>query len=156
VGPEFVEIPPLACSCKHRNEAADLKVLESLANMAGIFFIDGIKRSLRRRAREKKLAAARNWPEVQGEVNHWQVLKADEDVATTGTPFQIEAGFHFKLNGEYYGGYLRSVAMTHHEAETKCKGEPTVNVRYNPENPDETAVLAEDNGGNLPFGVVSG
>jgi hypothetical protein len=124
--------------------------------MAGIFFIDGIKRSLRRRAREKKLAAAKSWPTAQGEVNHWQVLNADEDVATTGAPYQIEAGFHFKLNGEYYGGYLRSVAMTHHEAETKSKGEPTVNLRYNPANPDETAVLAEDNAGNLPFKVVSG
>jgi Protein of unknown function (DUF3592) len=125
--------------------------------MAGIFFIDGIKRSLRRRAREKKLATARNWPMVQGEVNHWQVLNADEDVATTGTPYQIEAGFHFKLSGEYYGGYLRSVAMTHHEAEMKSKGEPAVNVRYNPTNPDETAVLAEDNSsGNLPFQVISG
>jgi len=57
--------------------------------MAGIFFIDGIKRSIRRRAREKKLAAAKNWPTVQGEVNHCQVLNADEDVATTGTPYQI-------------------------------------------------------------------
>jgi hypothetical protein len=93
---------------------------------------------------------------VQGEVNHWQVLNADEDVATTGAPYQIEAGFHFKLNGEYYGGYLRSVAMTHHEAETKSKGEPTVNLRYNPANPDETAVLAEDNSGNLVFKIVSG
>ena len=89
-------------------------------------------------------------------VNHWQVLNADEDVATTGTPFQIEAGFHFTLNGEYYGGYLRSVAMTLHEAEMKAKGEPKVNARYNPANPDETAVLAEDNGGNLPFGIISG
>jgi hypothetical protein len=31
-----------------------------------------------------------------------------------------------------------------------------VNVRYNPANPDETAVLAEDNGGGFPFGIVSG
>jgi hypothetical protein len=123
--------------------------------MAGVFFIDGIKRSLRRRAREKKLAAAKNWPIVQGEINHWQVLNADEDVSTTGTHYQIEAGFHFKLDGEYYGGYVRSVAMTHHEAETKSKGEPTVNVRYNPADPDETAVLAEDNA-DLPFKVVSG
>ena len=124
--------------------------------MPGIFFIDGIKRSLRRRAREKKLAAAKSWPTAQGQVNHWQVLNADEDVATTGTPYQIEAGFHFQLNGEYYGGYLRSIAMTHHEAEIKSKGEPKVNVRYNPANPDETAVLAEDNSDNLPFRVVSG
>ena len=55
------------------------------------------------------------------------------------------------MNGEYYGGYLRSVALTFHEAETKAKGSPKVNIRYNPANPDETAVLAEDNVGNLPF-----
>ncbi len=124
--------------------------------MAGIFFIDGIRRSLRRSRREKKVALAKNWPTIQAEVNHWQVLNADEDVVTAGTPYQIEAGFHFTLNGEYYGGYLRSVALTLHEAETKAKGEPKVNARYNPANPDETAVLTEDNGGNLPFGIISG
>jgi Protein of unknown function (DUF3592) len=124
--------------------------------MAGIFLIDGIRKSLRRSRREKKVALAKNWPVVEAEINHWQVLNADNEVATTGTPYQIEAGFHFKVSGEYYGGYLRSVAMTHHEAETKAKGEPKVKVRYNPANPNETAVLAEDNAGGLPFGVVSG
>jgi hypothetical protein len=124
--------------------------------MAGVFFIDGIRRALRRRKREKKVALAKNWPTVQAEVNHWHVLNAEEDVATMGAPYQIEAGFHFKLNGEYYGGYLRSVAMGLHESETKATGNPKVNVRYNPANPDETAVLAEDNSGNLPFKVVSG
>jgi Protein of unknown function (DUF3592) len=124
--------------------------------MAGIFLIDGIRKSLRRSRREKKVALAKNWPVVEAEINHWQVLSADDDVAATGTPYQIEAGFHFKVSGEYYGGYLRSVAMTHHEAETKAKGEPKVKVRYNPANPNETAVLAEDNAGGLPFGVVSG
>jgi hypothetical protein len=124
--------------------------------MAGVFFIDGIKRWLRRRSREKKLGLAMNWPLVQAEVNHWQVLNADEDVGAMGAPNQIEAGFHFTLNGEYYGGYLRSVAMGLHDAETKATGSPKVSVRYNPVNPDETAVLAEDNVGNLPFGVVSG
>jgi hypothetical protein len=124
--------------------------------MAGIFLIDGIRRSLRRSKRDKKLVAARNWPVVEAEINHWQVLNADDDVATTGLSYQIEAGFHFKVNGDYYGGYLRSVAMTHHEAEMKSKGEPKVKVRYNPANPDETAVLAEDNGGGFPFGIVSG
>ena len=124
--------------------------------MAGVFFIDGIRRWLRRRKREQKLRLAVQWPVTQAEINHWQVLNADEEAAGMGAPFQIEAGFHFKINGEYYGGYLRSVAMTHHEAEAKSKGEPTVNLRYNPANPDETAVLAEDNSGNLPFQVVSG
>jgi hypothetical protein len=84
------------------------------------------------------------------------VLNADDDVANTGTPYQIEAGFHFKVNGEYYGGYLRGVAMTHHEAETNARGEPKVNVRYNPANPDETAVIAEDNENTLSFRVFSG
>jgi len=73
-----------------------------------------------------------------------------------GAPYQIEAGFYFLVNGEYYGGYLRSVAMSHHDAETKGIGSPRVNVRYNPANPDETAVFAEDNGSNLPFAVISG
>jgi Protein of unknown function (DUF3592) len=123
--------------------------------MAGVFFIDGIRRSLHRRKREKKLGLAKNWPTVQAEINHWQVLNADEEAATMGAPYQIEAGFHFMLNGEYYGGYLRSIAMGLHEAETKATGNPKVNVRYNPTNPDEVAVLAEDNGNNLPFRVFS-
>jgi hypothetical protein len=124
--------------------------------MAGIFLIDGVRRSLRRRARDKKLGLAKSWPTVQAEINHWQVLNAEEDVASMGAPYQIEAGFHFTLNGEYYGGYLRSVAMTLHEAETKGTGSPKVNVRYNPANPDETAVLTQDNGPNLPFTILSG
>jgi hypothetical protein len=124
--------------------------------MAGVFFIDGLRRWLRRRKREKKLGLAAQWPTVQAEVNHWRVLNADEDDATMGAPYQIEAGFHFILKDEYYGGYLCSVAMGLHEAETKGTGSPKVNVRYNPANPDEVAVLAEDNGDNLPFRVLSG
>ena len=124
--------------------------------MAGIFFIDGIRRRLRRSKREKKLALAKSWPVAQAEINHWEVLNADEDVETMGARQQIEAGFHFTLNGEYYGGYLRSVAMTLHEAETKAQGSPKVNIRYNPANPDETATLAEDNLEKFPFGIISG
>jgi len=124
--------------------------------MAGIFFIDGIRRWFRRRKREQRLRVAAQWPVTQAEINHWQVLNADKDTATMGAPYQIEAGFHFTLNGEYYGGYLRSVAMTLHEAETKGTGSPKVNVRYNPANPDETAVFVEDNGSNLPFRIISG
>src|ERR1700722_34692 len=121
--------------------------------MAGVFFIDGIRRGIRRRKREKKVGLAKARPPIQAEINHWEVLNADEDVATMGAPQQIEAGFHFTLNGEYYGGYLRSVALTLHEAETKAQGSPKVHIRYNPANPDETAVFAEENVGNLPFNV---
>ena len=124
--------------------------------MASIFFIEAISRRFRRRNRDKKLRLAAQWPHTQAEINHWQVRNADQEVATAGAPYQIEAGFHFKLNGEYYGGYLRSVALTHHEAESKATGSPLVNIRYNPANPDETAVFADDNPANLPFHIVSG
>jgi hypothetical protein len=124
--------------------------------MAGIFLIDAISRRLRRKNREKKLRLAAQWPLPQAEINHWQVLSADEEFASPGVTYQIEAGFHFKINGEYYGGYLRSVALTHHEAESKATGNPSVDIRYNPANPNETAVLTEDNQGNLLFPIISG
>jgi hypothetical protein len=123
--------------------------------MAGIFFVDTIRQWLRRRAREKKLLAAQGWTTATGEVNHWQVVTADEDAASIGLVSQIEAGFHFTINGEYYGGYLRSVAMVRREADRLAKGNPAVHLRYDPANPDRTAVLAEDNGENLSFRVYS-
>ena len=124
--------------------------------MSGIFLFDGIRLWLRRQNREKKLQSAQAWPIATGEVNHWQILNADAEASSAGTLFQIEAGFHFLINGEYFGGYLRSVALPHREAETLAKGNPTVHVRYDPANPDSVAVLAEDNEGNLPFRVFSG
>ena len=124
--------------------------------MSGIFPVDAILRWQRNRKRTQKLARAFAWPTTQAEVNHWSVLSADPEHSSTGTPYQIEAGFHFQVNGEYFGGYLRSVALTHHEAETRSKGTPTVTIRYNPANPDEAAVLAEDNTAALPFRIISG
>lgn len=123
--------------------------------MGGIFLIDSIRLWLRRRSRQKKLQQAATWPTIDAEVNHWAVLPADEEANAFGVPFQIEAGFHFILNGEYYGGYFRSVALAGGEAERLAKGNPTVNVRYNPANPDTVAVLAEDNPDNLPFHIFS-
>lgn len=123
--------------------------------MAGIFLVDSIRLWLRRRSRQKRLRLALNWPVIAAEVNHWAVLPADEDANAFGAPYQIEAGFHFILNGEYYGGYFRSVALAGGEAERSAKGNPAVNVRYDPANPDSTAVLAEDNSGNLPFQIFS-
>jgi len=121
-----------------------------------VFSIDALLRWQRNRKRATKLAQATQWPTTQAEINHWAVVTADEELATTGAPFQIEAGFHFKLNGEYFGGYFRSVALTHREAEIKAKGTPTITIRYNPTNPDQVAVRAEDNATTLPFRIVSG
>jgi hypothetical protein len=123
--------------------------------MPAIFFIDAIGRWARRRNREKNLRLVAQWPLETAEINHWQVRPADEEAASMGAAYQIKAGFHFKINGEYYGGYLCSVALTHHEAESKATGSPTANIRYNTANPDQTAVLAEDNPANLPFRIIS-
>jgi hypothetical protein len=124
--------------------------------MSGIFLLDGVRLWLRRRSREKKLLSAQAWPIANGEINHWQIVDADAEASSLGKLYQIEAGFHFMVNGEYFGGYLRSVAMPHREAETLAKGTPAVRVRYDPANPDSVAVMAEDNEGNLPFRVFSG
>jgi hypothetical protein len=123
--------------------------------MAGIFFVDSIRGWLRRRARAKRLLAAQGWTQASGEVNHWQIVTADEDAASSGLDTQIEAAFHFRVNGEYFGGYLRSVAMVRREAERSAQGAPAVHLRYDPANPNRVAVLAEDNMGTLPFRVFS-
>jgi len=46
--------------------------------------------------------------------------------------------------------------MPHREAEQLATGSPSLTVRYNPSNPDQTAVLADDNRGQLPFDIISG
>jgi hypothetical protein len=120
------------------------------------FLIDTIRRSLREKARKKRVQLAARWPQATAKVILWKVLPAgDESQSFTQTDF-IEGGFSFLLNGEYYGGYVRSVAMGRHEAEKLAVGSPSVNVRYNPANPDQTVVLTEDNAGTFPFEVVSG
>jgi hypothetical protein len=120
------------------------------------FLIDSIRRSLRENARKKRVQVAARWPQATAKINLWKILPAgDAAESFTQTDF-VEAGFSFLLNGEYYGGYVRSVAMGRREAEKFAVGEPSVVVRYNPANPDQTVVLAEDNAGLLPFEVISG
>jgi hypothetical protein len=124
--------------------------------MSGIFIVDSIRSWFHRRQRDQKLEAARSWQPATGEVNHWELQPADKEADATGMKYQIHAAFHFTVNGEYYGGYVRSVAMVRHEAETVASGNPAVHIRYDPANPDSVAVLAEDNTNNLPFRVYSG
>ena len=120
--------------------------------MSGPF--DFIRNQLHRRSARKQLLQARDWPIATGEVNHWEIKPATSDVMTSATPYQIEARFHFSIHGEYYGGYFRSIALVHHAAETAAKGAPTINIRYDPANPDSTVVLPEDNP-TLPFHIAA-
>ena len=121
-----------------------------------MFPLDSIRLRLQHRKRQEKLRLAQRWPTATAQINHWSIGTADPEIASSATPYQIEASFHFTINGEYFGGYLRSVALTHHGAEMGAKGEPTVNIRYDLANPNSVAVLAEDNVGNLPFEIISG
>jgi hypothetical protein len=123
--------------------------------MAGLSIFDSLGAWLRRRSLQKKLRAASGWPIAVGEVNHWAIVDAEKDAASTATPYQIEASFHFMVNGEYFGGYFRSVGLVRREAERMANGNPTVNVRYDPANPDSAVALAEDNASNLPFRIFS-
>jgi hypothetical protein len=124
--------------------------------MAGVLLIDSIRRAIRENARKKRVRLAAGWPQTTAHVNSWKILSAGDAAESFSQTDYIEAGFHFVLNGEYYGGYLRSIAMGRHEAEKLAVGSPAVNVRYNPANPDQAVVLAEDNAGMLPFELVSG
>ncbi|HEU5342315.1 DUF3592 domain-containing protein [Edaphobacter sp.] len=124
--------------------------------MSSLFTLDFIRTQLHRRAMRRLIAQARSWPTATGEVNHWEVKPADESELTGATPNQIEARFHFSVNGEYYGGYFRSIAMGVHQSETLAKGTPPVNVRYNPQNPDSNIALPEDNTQNFPFSISTG
>jgi hypothetical protein len=121
--------------------------------MGGLFLFDSIASWRRRRSFRQKLSKAREWPAVAGEINHWRVLPASRDELSGATPCQIEAGFHFMVNGEYYGGYFYSVGLGQHAAETKVKGNPSVKARYDPVNPDTNIVLSQDNPDNLPFAI---
>ena len=98
---------------------------------------------------------AKGWPTAQGEVNGWKIVTPEAEAAF-GVDSQIEAGFHFIVNDEYFGGYVRSEPMVRREAERMAQGSPRINVRYDTANPDRNFVLPEDNQGNLPFAIYTG
>ncbi len=123
--------------------------------MGGFLNPDWLRLWLLRRSFAKKIAEARNWPTVQGEVNGWKIVQTETD-ASFGLDSQIEAGFHFIVNGEYFGGYVRSEPMVRREAERMAQGTPKIYVRYDSKNPDRNFVLREDNSGMLPFEIYSG
>ena len=123
--------------------------------MPGVFLLDSLRRSVRERARRKRVHTAQSWPQATAEINHWKIVPAGDASGSFTQTDVIEAAFHFTLNGEYYGGYVRSVPTSRREAERLATGSPKLIIRYDPQNPDHTAVLAEDNP-QAPFAVVSG
>jgi len=123
--------------------------------MPGIFFLDSLRRAARERARQKRVRTAQSWPQATAEINHWKIVPAGDASDSFTQTDVIEAAFHFTLNGEYYGGYVRSVPMSRREAERLATGSPKLTIRYDPANPDSNVVLTEDNQ-TPPFTIVSG
>jgi Protein of unknown function (DUF3592) len=123
--------------------------------MAGIFLFDGIGAWFRRRGLQRRLELAKSWPITSGEILSWSIIDCDTDAVSAGTPHQIEAKYYFTLNGEYFGGHVRSIPMTHSAASRIPQTTPKIQIRYDSANPDNAVVLVEDNQGNLPFQIVS-
>jgi hypothetical protein len=59
------------------------------------------------------------------------------------------------MDGNFYGGHLRSVPLSDSEAHRlvhKLPEDTLVQVRYNPQNPDQTHAFPADNP-NFPFTI---
>lgn len=111
------------------------------------------------RKREKSLAAATAWPRTTARLlKPHLVLKDDAAEGSNIQTHQVEVPFYFHNDLGYFGGHVRSLPVSPSEGERLLRQiveDAPVEVRYNPANPDEAHVLAEDNQGTLPFAVWS-
>ena len=123
----------------------------------GFFVFDAIGRMMRGRKRAERLRAAAGWPVVAAKLLESKLVMKDDlagglDVQDS----QVEVPYYFTLPSGYFGGFVRSVACTDSEGrriQRQLTEGMAVEVRYNPADPDEGCVLAEDNAGKLPFVV---
>lgn len=116
-----------------------------------------IFRAIRRRGRERDLAAAEAWPMVTAKLLAGNVVQRDELAeGTLAQSTQIEFQYYFSLGDDFFGGYLRSVACSDSEGRRWLREVPEgtlVTVRYDPADKDKTHALQRDNEGKLPFGI---
>lgn len=120
---------------------------------------------MRRRRRERELREAASWPVVKAKLLKAVAVAKDELAeGTVAQDSQLEIPFYFTLPESdsqpsgYFGGHLRTVALSYSEASRLIPqiAEGTiVRVRYAAQNPDRNHVLAEDNDGLLPVAVWS-
>lgn len=133
--------------------------------MPGVSPINAITRALHKRRRDRELAAAASWPTVEAHTLKPAVVSKDELAdGTAAQDSQLEIPFYFTLpeaSGRpsgYFGGHLRSVAVSYSQAGRLLGQVPegtAVRVRYNPENPDQNHTLATDNEGLMGVAVWS-
>jgi hypothetical protein len=104
----------------------------------------------RRRKREALLRQAAAWPTITAKLLKSTVEEKDP-LAEGGTSFQdrqVESAFYFTLESGYFGGHLRSTPMSDSEAHRAVRLLPEdtpVQIRYNPEDPDQAVTFAADN-----------
>ncbi|MGA8938008.1 MAG: DUF3592 domain-containing protein [Acidobacteriaceae bacterium] len=125
--------------------------------MRNSFLLGWIFRYFRRRGRERDLQAAAGWPAVTAKLLAGRIVPRDELAeGTLAQTLQIEYQYYFALKDDFFGGYLRSVPCSDSEGSRWMRdaGEGTpVTVRYDPEDPDKSHALQQDNAGALPFVV---
>jgi hypothetical protein len=126
---------------------------------------NAITRALHKRHRTHDLAAAASWPIVEAHTLKAVIVAKDELAEGTNVQdSQLEVPYYFTLpesagqRSGYFGGHLRSVALSHSEASRLIPQIPEgtlVRVRYNPQDPDQNHTLASDNEGRIPIGIWS-
>jgi hypothetical protein len=128
-----------------------------------LFTQNAIARTLHRRHRDRDLAAASSWPIADAHTLKPVIVSKDELAeGTAAQDSQLEIPFYFALPGSmnepsgYFGGHLRTVALSYSEASRLIPQIPEgtlVRVRYNPQNPDQNHTLAPDNERLIPVAV---
>ena len=126
---------------------------------------NAITRALHKRHRDHELAAASSWPLIEAHTLKPAIVAKDELAeGTNAQDSQLEIPYYFTLpespnqSPGYFGGHLRTVALSHSEASRLIPLIPEgtiVRVRYNPQNPDQNHTFAADNEALLAVGVWS-
>ena len=131
--------------------------------MPGVPFINAVTRALHKRHRERDLATAASWPITDAHTLKPAIIAKDELAeGTAAQDSQLEIPFYFTLPESagkpsgYFGGHLRTIALSHSEASRLIPRIPEgtlIRVRYNPQDPDQNHTLAPDNAGLVPVTV---
>ena len=128
-----------------------------------LFSQNAVTRVLHKRHRDRDLATAASWPIVEAHALKPVIVAKDELAeGTVAQDSQLEIPYYFTLSESagqpsgYFGGHLRTVALSHSEASRLIPQIPegtTVRVRYNPKDPDQNHTFATDNERLLPVAV---
>ena len=128
-----------------------------------IFTQNVITRALHKRRRDQALATASSWPITEAHTLKPAIIPKDELAeGTVAQDSQLEIPFYFTLPESevkpsgYFGGHLRTVALSHSEASRLIPQIPegtVIRVRYNPQDPDQNHTLAADNQDLIPVAI---